>query len=310
MKNAPCPVCSDSNGQNYGCGGDFYAFGCPRCGRFALHFSLHNNGKINVEDDVRFKVQCLFAERALRGLPAVLLALRPFQTASTYVGFHLEEFLEGFPKRPSEYFDRTLLNLSFIVKPPVGSFPLTPQLFSLCFTRDPAECQMVLKELTNQGYLSWVGDAGSNWCITGKGWERIERLNAPGRDSRQAFVAMWFDPSRQTYFDEGFKLAIEHDKKFDAFRVDQKEHNQKIDDEIVAEIRRSRYLVADFTGNRGSVYFEAGFALGLGLPVIWCVQQGEEKDLHFDTRQYNHITYSDAADLKTKLLNRIRATIG
>lgn len=131
----------------------------------------------------------------------------------------------------------------------------------------------------------------------------------PGRDARQAFVAMWFDPSRKIYFDEGFRPAIEDDKKTKAFRIDNKEHNRKVDDEIVAEIRRSRYLVADFTENRGGVYFEAGFAVGLGLPVIWCVQQGHESALHFDTRQYNHILYSDPADLREKLLNRIRATI-
>ena len=41
----------------------------------------------------------------------------------------------------------------------------------------------------------------------------------------------------------------------------------KIDDEIVAEIRRSKFIIADFShgsdGARGGVYFEAGFAHGL-----------------------------------------------
>jgi len=46
-------------------------------------------------------------------------------------------------------------------------------------------------------------------------------------------------------------------------------HNEKICDKIVSEIRKSRLLVADFTDNRGGVYFEAGFAMGLSIPVIW-----------------------------------------
>jgi len=93
-------------------------------------------------------------------------------------------------------------------------------------------------------------------------------------------------------------------------RVDLKEHNEKICDVIVAEIRKSSFLVADFTGDRGGVYFEAGFAKGLGIPVIFSCQKGEwEEKLHFDTRQYNHIIWETPEDLKNKLKNRIMATI-
>jgi nucleoside 2-deoxyribosyltransferase len=86
----------------------------------------------------------------------------------------------------------------------------------------------------------------------------------------------------------------------------------KIDDEIVAGIRRSRFLVADFTGHRGGVYFEAGLATGLGLPVIWLCRKDELEKTHFDTRQYNFIVWeSDKLDeLSTALKNRIEATIG
>lgn len=47
-------------------------------------------------------------------------------------------------------------------------------------------------------------------------------------------------------------------------------HNNKIDDQIVAEIRRSKLVLVDATGARPNAYFEAGFAAGLGIPVIWC----------------------------------------
>jgi hypothetical protein len=56
-------------------------------------------------------------------------------------------------------------------------------------------------------------------------------------------------------------------------------HNNKIDDEIVAEIRRSKFLLADFTCEkekvRGGVYFEAGFGMRLGIPVIWTVAKDQ-----------------------------------
>ena len=94
----------------------------------------------------------------------------------------------------------------------------------------------------------------------------------------------------------------------------QKEHVNKIDDEIIAEIRRSRFLVADFTqgqdGARGGVYFEAGFAFGLGIPVIYTCRKDMIEKLAFDTRQYNHIFWECNEDLRRSLGNRIAATIG
>ena len=57
------------------------------------------------------------------------------------------------------------------------------------------------------------------------------------------------------------------DTGFRALRIDMKQFNEKICDHIIAEIRRSRFLIADVTGHRAGVYFEAGYAMGLGLPV-------------------------------------------
>lgn len=68
-------------------------------------------------------------------------------------------------------------------------------------------------------------------------------------------------------------------------------------------------LIADFTKQRGGVYFEAGFAMGLGIPVIWSCRSDDINNLHFDTRQYNHIVWNDYSDLRTKLVNRIKATV-
>jgi hypothetical protein len=49
---------------------------------------------------------------------------------------------------------------------------------------------------------------------------------------------------------------------YNAMRTDLQEHNEKICDSIIAEIRKSRFLGADFIGHRGGVYFEFGFAKG------------------------------------------------
>jgi hypothetical protein len=86
----------------------------------------------------------------------------------------------------------------------------------------------------------------------------------------------------------------------------------KIDDEIIAQIRRSRFIVADFTGHRGGVYYEAGFAQGIGLEVVWTCERKEIKKLHFDVRQYNCLTWDmDELDIfREKLSFRIERAIG
>jgi nucleoside 2-deoxyribosyltransferase len=125
---------------------------------------------------------------------------------------------------------------------------------------------------------------------------------------KQVFVAMWFDDSLTIAWKEGFEKAIEA-TGYRAIRIDLKEHNEKICDSIIAEIRKSLFLVADFTGHRGGVYYEAGYAKGLGLDVIWTCRDTEIDKTHFDTRQFNHILWKGENDLFEKLKRRIEATI-
>ena len=93
-------------------------------------------------------------------------------------------------------------------------------------------------------------------------------------------------------------------------RIDRVEHLNRIDDEIMAQLRRSRFLVADFTGQRSGVYFEAGFMLGMGRRVYWMCERSDLPNLHFDTRQFNFIDYETTSDARRRLHNRIVAVEG
>ena len=59
---------------------------------------------------------------------------------------------------------------------------------------------------------------------------------------------MWFDPSMEDAYTEGIKPAIQ-DAGYEPLRIDRVEHINKIDDEIIKEIRRSQFVVADFTSD-------------------------------------------------------------
>ena len=159
----------------------------------------------------------------------------------------------------------------------------------------------------------WHKNFNFEFKITVDGYIHLETLRAKQTESRQAFVAMWFDPTLVEAWEMGFEPAITV-SGYEAMRIDRKEHNNRIDDEIIAQIRRSRFLVADFSqgkdGARGGVYYEAGFAHGLNIPVIFTCREEDLPNVHFDTRQFNHIVWQTPNDLKYNLVNRIAATIG
>jgi nucleoside 2-deoxyribosyltransferase len=119
---------------------------------------------------------------------------------------------------------------------------------------------------------------------------------------------MSFAPDLKSAYTDGIRPAL-RETGYSPIRIDELQHNEKIDDKIVAELRRSGLLIADFTGHRGGVYFEAGYGLGRGIPVIWSCRLDEVEKAHFDTRQFNHLTWTTPEDLREKLRNRIRATL-
>ena len=180
--------------------------------------------------------------------------------------------------------------------------------FPLTFAHDGNEFDYLRETLIKQGLLEHSPQTMHNVRLTPAGWQRVIELKKHTKHSNQAFVAMWFSDGLTEAYENGIKKALE-DTGFSSYRVDHDEHNQKIDDRIIAEIRKSGLLIADFTGHRGGVYFEAGFAMGLGIPVIWTCKETDIKNAHFDTRQYNHITWINPAELKTKLIARIEASI-
>lgn len=167
------------------------------------------------------------------------------------------------------------------------------------------EVEFLLEHLHRNNLIEY--DAQNESCkLTVEGSTHLDELEEVAIDSSQAFVAMWFDDSMKCALENGIKLGI-REAGYEPLPINEKMHINKIDDEIIAEIKRSRFVVADFThkeikkcmkkkerkkaGARGSVYYEAGFAHALDIPVIFTCRKDLIKKVHFDTRQYNHITW-------------------
>ncbi len=168
--------------------------------------------------------------------------------------------------------------------------------------------------------------------LTTKALEYLAKKGKNSLNSKQAFVAMWFNdkehedkihfrPDMQSIYTDAIKPAIEDGKRFESIKIDNVEHTNDINDEMIAQIRKSRFMVADLTGYRGGVYWEAGFAYGLGMPVIYtCHKEWLETNkglgiegVHFDLSHRNIILWDDTEEglkkFQNDLKNRIEAII-
>jgi hypothetical protein len=315
---------------------DVLFHGCPSFGNYGIDKISMMDFKS--QDSEKHKTSYLAAEWYIHNRECFVLCgaddTQFEQDGKQLPVYTIETFLASYPKDSIEILDRTLLNLA-----QMNEFPGKPieirrgnihtklplRSIGFCETWDDLVDLLLLLAydgcidlpLTNavgdpHAILDRKGAVASrqfNARILPKGLQRIRELKTRAAgDQPQAFVAMWFDESRDKFF-ERIQQAGKDAGFVKCDRISDKETNNKICDEIIAEIRKSQCVIADFTGNRGGVYFEAGFALGLGIPVIWLVDAKNIDDLHFDTRQYNHIVYTDEDDLYEKLKNRIAATI-
>jgi len=178
----------------------------------------------------------------------------------------------------------------------------------------------VLNFLYDNGLLDGLKSEASGRCIhiaestlSFSGWEQFHELRQGAVDSRKAFMAMQFkDPDLDKIYKEHFKPAVAL-TGFDLQTVLDQPKAGLIDDRIKVEILTSRFLIADLTHDNLGAYWEAGYADGLGKPVIYTCEKTawDNKKTHFDTNHYHTVIWEkdkpeEAAD---SLKATIRATL-
>lgn len=205
---------------------------------------------------------------------------------------------------------------------------------SICYAKNRDEVENLCKALGDLGFakVSAFGAESMQCKLESNGYKLIEERLQKVSIEKQCFIAMWFNEELLKEALSSIKKAIEY-TGFEPFVSINEHHNDDICDGIVANIKKSNFMIADFTGQRQSVYFEAGMALGLGKTVIWTcredwfnnsacfqktakldgqdvqVQICDEGKVHFDVNHYKFIVWKDSDDLYKKLVDRIEATI-
>lgn len=131
----------------------------------------------------------------------------------------------------------------------------------------------------------------------------------------QIFVAMMFSDETNDVYQNCYKKVIQS-LNYACMRIDEKDFTGSIISEITSEISDSVAIIADLTGNRGGVYYEAGVARGLQLcnhPIkllLTCKQDFFNKEkVHFDVSGDNILLYNDTNDLIEKLNKRLQTVL-
>ena len=167
---------------------------------------------------------------------------------------------------------------------------------------DTSEAAFILDYLVSEGFIEHQGNV---FRLTPKGYYRVDALQKNTSNGRLVLVAMKFG-SDTLLLRESIRKGIEN-AGYIAIFIDEVQHNEFITPEILKYIRDSKFVVVDLTHQNNGAYFEEGYAMGLGKPVIQLCQK--DTKLHFDIAQKNTIIWDNEEEIPTRLENRIRATI-
>ena len=251
----------------------------------------------NLDERTRAILSAILRERKLRSKTTITLE---YETVDKLIK---ENPVKSVPQK----LNYLLLTLSRLTKDPGFGVKLDIRYdYPLAYASGQKELSYLIDALSSQGYLR--DDNKTLATISPKGWERVGFLEEHTSESDKVFVAMNFDKTYNALWNAIKEVIAE--AGFNPIRSDKKEHVNLIDDFILTQIKESRFIVADFTGQKHGVYFEAGYARGLGIPVIWMCKKKTIDKLHFDVNHYNQIDWKSHEDLSFRLSNRIKGLAG
>lgn len=301
----PCPICKlEAKEVRVWDYGERLTLECSRCGKFTITRSA---AVIAEKKELGPKLSAWIRERTETGSETVEI------NSNT-----LKEVEAALPTyRVAEKQLLLLRSLERRTRFPGQGVDISPHLdYPLAWAVGEDEFLYLLRSLIERGLVRRTDgppDLKDSFAfeieVTADGWNFLDERARPSVVSDQAFVAMAFSAELKPTWEIGIRPALIK-AGFKPYRVDAEPHIERIDTKIVTEIKNSRFLVADVTLQRPGVYFEAGYALGLGLPVFWCVRKDDLVNVHFDTRQYNHIAWENEQHLAEQLYLFVNAIIG
>ena len=317
-----CPICGNSCTEVHSA--ESVMYNCIKCGKYKMN-DFGNEPKLTEHHKL-----------VLRHFYSVIPLGDKRRYDIIIDNDNIDKFVEGIDY-PKTLIDKIDIVLTYFVKN-TNYYGETVdirdfyKISRILFCVKEKELWDIIRYLETQNFIKQefkdTGKGNYQCHVEAKGFQYYQSTIIPKLKSTQCFVAMWFneteDPERhilnmQNVYSVAIKPAIEFEDRFTSIKIDNVEHCNDINDEMISQIRKSRFMVADLTGYRGGVYWEAGFAEGLGIPVIYTCHEkwlNTDEDLniegvHFDLKHRNMILWNEEnlEEFKQRLINRIGAII-
>ena len=307
-----CIVCQTEL-KNVSSRPDGIYYECPSCGPYVLDDTMRSviEGEISKTASGRAK------------LSHALCLITKTQPWTKIDAQRLKDLLSNtqLPK-PAELLDNFILWLGS-AQPSLGaSCEIADNVAALIGATEPDDVAFIVEHCKKvgltEGSVERFGSGAFQIMplnLTISGWLRFEELKRGASTARTSFMAMQFGNAE---LDELYKtqlISAVAATGFDLNRVDEEQPAGLIDDHLRVKIRQSRFMIADLTHQNRGAYWEAGYAEGLGKPVIYMCRKDvfEDKTLgtHFDTNHHLTVVWDPAniPDFVKRLKDTIRATL-
>jgi hypothetical protein len=183
---------------------------------------------------------------------------------------------------------------------PVVIHPLSSN-YNLTYSPNLQELVYIIDKLRNEQLII---REGTSFQLTEQGW-REAVASAGGKKLKPCTILIGNDENLSTEWQERLLPIMEQYGYLPRLLP---HGNMKIPGaekyylELIAD---SKLIIADLTGQPPEVYFAAGYALGLNIPVIWSMSSRDAETLPVQIKEIRPIVWDSAEELASILQQRL-----
>ncbi len=148
--------------------------------------------------------------------------------------------------------------------------------------------KLIINYLNERDTKTYGYKKEASYSLTFKGWEVYSNSNKGKSSQGYAFMAMKFGVAElDGFYEEVLKPTVQKGG-YELRDVRETAKAGLIDVRMLVQIQNSDFVIADLSHQNNGAYWEAGYAHGLGKPVIYICEKSkfDEYQTHFDTNHY------------------------